>query len=154
MTKIIQTQQQLIHHLVVVITGLSGVVVAVSIAPFIHSPNNKITSEVINTFFRQSALPLPSERSNDWSKSIIRNQIIGEGSCCSMKWIDISHCYLKISNSLLTVAILLVYSISDPKNMLTALLPSQVNPRSLSIENHIATGHICEKKVWFSLSQM
>jgi hypothetical protein len=29
--------------------------------PFIHIPNTKITSEVINTFFHQPALPLSAE---------------------------------------------------------------------------------------------
>ena len=59
MIEISKTQQQLIHH--APITSLSGTVVAASIGPFIHIPNTKITSEVINTFFHQPALPLPSE---------------------------------------------------------------------------------------------
>jgi hypothetical protein len=60
-TSIASSQQQLIHPLVLVITGLSGAVVAASIAPFNHIPNIKMTNEVINTFFHQPALPLPSE---------------------------------------------------------------------------------------------
>ena len=55
-----------------------------------------------------------------------------------MRWIHISHCCLKISNSLLIVTILLVYSISHPKNMITAVLPTQVIPRTLPIENNMS----------------
>jgi hypothetical protein len=62
--------------------------------------------------------------------------------------------YLKISNSLLIVVVLLVYSISHLKNMLTALMPTLVNPRSLPIENNIVFCHFCEMIQWFSLSQM
>jgi len=83
----------------------------------------------------------------------MRDKIIGEGRCCSMRWMDISHGCLIISNSLLIVAIFLVYIISHPKNMLTAL-PTQVNPRSLPIENNIVPCHFYEMKQWFSLSQM
>jgi hypothetical protein len=61
-----------------------------------------------------------------------------------MRWMDISHGFLKISNSLLIVAILLMYSISDPKNMLTALMLTLVNLRSLPIENNIVPCHLCE----------
>jgi hypothetical protein len=84
----------------------------------------------------------------------MRDRIIGEGRCCSMRWMGISHGYLKISNSLVIVAILLVYSISHPKNMLTALMPTQVNPTSLPIENNIVPCHFYEMKQWFSLSQI
>jgi hypothetical protein len=76
----------------------------------------------------------------------MRDKIIGEGRCCSMRWMDISHGCLKISNSLVIVAILLVYSISHPKNMLTALMPTQVNLTSLPIENNIVPCHFCEMK--------
>jgi hypothetical protein len=83
---------------------------------------------------------------NDRSKSIVRDRIIGEGRCFSMRWMDISHGCLKISNSLVIVAILLVYSISHPKNMLTALVPTLVNLRSLPIENNILPYHFGEMK--------
>ena len=84
----------------------------------------------------------------------MRDWIIGEGRGCSKRWMDISHGYLKISNSVVIVAILLVYSIYHPKNMLTALMPTLVNPKSLPIENNIVPCHFCEMKQWFSLSQM
>jgi hypothetical protein len=71
---------------------------------------------------------------------------IGEERCCSMRWMDISHGCLKISNSLVIVAILLVYIISHPKKMLTALVPTLVNPRSLPIENNIVPCHFGEIK--------
>ena len=60
---------------------------------------------------------------------------------------------MKSYNSLLIATILLVYSIFDPKDLFTTLMPSQVNPRILSLENHIASAHFYEMKEWFSLSQ-
>jgi hypothetical protein len=84
----------------------------------------------------------------------MRDRIIGEERRCSMRWMVISHGCLKSSNNLLIVAILLVYSISYPKNMLTVLMPTLVNPTSLPIENYIVPCHLCEKKHWFSLSQI
>jgi hypothetical protein len=60
---------------------------------------------------------------------------------------------MKIYNTLLIATILLVYSIFEPKNLFTALMPSQVNPRILPLENHIASAHFCEMREWFNLSQ-
>jgi hypothetical protein len=38
--------------------------------------------------------------------------------------------------------------------MLTALMPTLINPTSLPIENNIVPYHFCEMKQWFSLSQI
>ena len=60
---------------------------------------------------------------------------------------------MKIYNNLLIAIILLVYNIFESKNLFTALMSSQINPRILPLENHIASAHLCEIKEWFSLSQ-
>jgi hypothetical protein len=56
--------------------------------------------------------------------------------------------------SLLIGTILLVYRISDPKDLFTVLMPIEVNPKILPMENDIVIAHFFEMKRVFSLSQI
>jgi hypothetical protein len=56
--------------------------------------------------------------------------------------------------SLLIGTILLVYRISDPKDLFTILMTIEVNPKILPMENNIVIAHFYEMKRVFSLSQI